>query len=483
MTVHELRNADDARRYLLQGLCLQRVRAPSASTMEAILHWALEVAAEGDPLPPIGFVADVGHLMFSDGAAGHPLARHPAVLGFSATQLRAYEDYVLGKLYVDSSFERAADAVRHYQGRDRARGLRFMLDQFRQRAGFGGVALNPAFIKSLQRSSPDDVLSESWQSLAEEGPMPLLVELYHDLISAVRNTGDVLGIEDIFELEHRTAVAEFSQRVALRQLLRAAADLEKTLPPRPSRIKARRHEIPTRILDEDSYPVGGFTSISNRGSVESLLHSQLAYMENETAERPDLFDIKFLRDELLYYSRDENQFLRRRHSFVFALDPVLAEARTKDAGLPWQRMILLLAVLLASVRRTIQWLSQESLQFQFAFLQRDDAPALDDEEELVRIVLREQIANGSVTVSRDPRRALEPLCARLARRSTCHCVFASTRERPLTVEGVLVTRLCLSRAEPRISLGDEPFESTPGETPLDAWRATLDLLLRDFVTT
>ena len=30
------------------------------------------------------------------------------------------------------------------------------------------------------------------------------------------------------------------------------------------------------------------------------------------AERPDLFDIKFLRDELLYYARDENRFLRRR---------------------------------------------------------------------------------------------------------------------------------------------------------------------------
>ena len=40
-------------------------------------------------------------------------------------------------------------------------------------------------------------------------------------------------------------------------------------------------EVPTRILDEDIYPVGGFTSLSNRGSIESLLHSQLAYMETD----------------------------------------------------------------------------------------------------------------------------------------------------------------------------------------------------------
>ena len=42
--------------------------------------------------------------------------------------------------------------------------------------------------------------------------------------------------------------------------------------------------------------------------------------------------MKFLRDELLYYSRDENQFLRRRRTFVFALFPDLVDARFKDAG-------------------------------------------------------------------------------------------------------------------------------------------------------
>ena len=72
-----------------------------------------------------------------------------------------------------------------------------------------------------------------------------------------------------------------------------------------SRVSGLVGHRPTRALDEDTYPVGGFTSISTRGSIESLLHSQLAYME--TDERPDLFDIKFLRDELLYYARDENQ--------------------------------------------------------------------------------------------------------------------------------------------------------------------------------
>ena len=53
------------------------------------------------------------------------------------------------------------------------------------------------------------------------------------------------------------------------------------------------------VLDEDTYPVGGFASISTKGSVESLLHSQLAYMEREAELRPDLFDVKYLRERAL----------------------------------------------------------------------------------------------------------------------------------------------------------------------------------------
>src|SRR6202040_3897497 len=93
-----------------------------------------------------------------------------------------------------------------------------------------------------------------------------------------------------------------------------------------------------------------------------LLDSQLAFMETD---RPDLFDIKFLRDELLYYARDENQFLRRRRTFVFALYPDLVRARFKDADLPWQRIILLLALLIVVVRKLSEWLAAEALVFEF----------------------------------------------------------------------------------------------------------------------
>src|SRR5204862_3015308 len=143
--------------------------------------------------------------------------------------------------------------------------------------------------------------------------------------------------------------------------------LEVRMPRLRPRSLSRRNEIPTPILDEDNYPVGGFTSISTRGSIESLLHSQLAFMEPD--DRPDLFDVKFLRDELLYYSRDENQFLRRRRTFVIALDADLVQTRFKDAELPWQRGVLLLAVIVGLVRKLCEGLSTEALVVDIVFFQ------------------------------------------------------------------------------------------------------------------
>src|SRR5262249_28226518 len=163
---------------------------------------------------------------------------------------------------------------------------------------------------------------------------------------AARTLAEVLAPEDITALEQKTALLTMGEYVAHRQVVQTANRLEAGLPRHQVRPLSGRQEVPTRILDEDTYPVGGFAAISTRGSLESLLQSQLAFMEKEKELQPDLFDVKFLRDELYYYSRDENQFLRRRRSFLFLLMPDLVQARFKDADLPCQRLVLVLALLL-----------------------------------------------------------------------------------------------------------------------------------------
>jgi hypothetical protein len=469
MRTDELRDPELARRFLVQGLWLQRVLTPVAETVRPVLEWVLEVVAAGEPLPPAGFLADLGHLAFGNDPSVRPSVPLPTLPDGLA---RRYEDYVLGKLYADYTFDRAAGALRRYQGRDRARGLAFVVRQVRERIGLGGVHLSPGMVKDALQARPEQVLADGWESLQRDGVMPLLPPLYEALITAFRHAAELLGPEDLFELERGTALAELGQRVGLRQVLQAATRLGADLPARPRRPPGRRHEVPTHLLAEDVYPVGGFASLSNRGSLESLLHSQLAYMEK--ADRPDLFDIKFVRGELLYYARDENQFLRQRRTFIFALCPDLVEARFKDAALPFQRIVLLLGLLVLAVRKLSEWLSTDALHFEFVFVEADEPGLLAEEQTLVETLLADQVANGTVRVERLTGEQLLARCVEQGRRSRCHCVLASTVERGLPAEAGDVMPFVLS--DPAPALPTEPEEATE-EEPLAAWCRVAERLL------
>jgi hypothetical protein len=480
MTVSYLRDLDQARLFVVQGLRLQQVVPASPASVGRALEWALEVASGDHPLPPVGFVADLGHSAFGlDQGARRDRHASPGA-GLPPQLARAYEDQVLGKAYADPTFERAGDALRRYQGRDRARGLAFVVNQFRERAGFGGVHLSPAVLKALQREPPERVLAEADESLAREGTLPLLLELYEDLTRQVRRLQEVLGPEDVFELEHRTALDALGQRLALRQVLRAADELEHHLPRHRPRPRAGRQEVPTRVLDEDTYPVGGFSSLSTRGTVESLLHSQLAYMEKD--DRPDLFDVKYLRDELLYYARDENQFLRRRRTFVFALGADLAQARFKDAELRWQRIVLVLALLVVAVRRLSEWLGEDALRFEILLVGKGEPPALQEEHRLLETLLREAIGNGTAALGRaDDLGAVAALCALKARRSLCHCLAVSTTGEKLRADGTAVERLRVDGPLPALAEGEGPLRQPEADEPVGAWAAALQTLLEGWV--
>ena len=484
----ELRNLDEARDYVVQGLWLQRVVAPAAAGVRPALEWALEIAANGQPLPPVGFVADLGNAAFG---LERGWSRHAVeVPGWPHPLARSYEDHLLGKVYADWTFERAADALRRYEGRDRAKGLAYVVRQFRERGRVGGVELSPAVIRGLLQVNPDEVLAQGYESLTRDGPRPLLVRQYEDLVSAARRVAEVLGPEDVIALEQRTALADMGQYVAHRQILQLIARFEDRLPPRPVRPLAGRKDVPTRVADEDRYPVGGYASIATKGTVESLLHSQLAYMEPES---PDLFDVKFVRDELFYYSRDENQFLRRRRTFAFALFPDLTAARFKDPELPSQRIVAALSVVLALVRRLTEWLIADALRFEVLFV--GGSPAVRDEEagpvaqtplgheaDLLRTLLREPIERGAAELKPvDGAKGLERYLAELARHSQVHCLAVSTAPVESEPEGAVVTRLTVDGPRPTLLDGNGNAVDLDAEDAFEHWVAVVKRVLELWV--
>jgi hypothetical protein len=474
----ELRDLDAARRYVLEGLWLQRTVKPTAATVKPALEWAMEIASSGHHLQPIGFIADVGNVAFGIDAENR--MKEPLhVPGWPPTLGRSYEDHVLGKLYADWTFERAGDALRKYKDKDRVRGLAYVVNQICERAGIKGVMLPPAVIRALFTTNPDEVLAAGWDSLMRDGPSPLLIEMYEGLVSAGRRIAEVLGQEDILALEQGTALADMGQYVAHRQILQTAVRLESRLPARPVKPLVGRKEVPTRILDEDQYPVGGYTSISTRGSIESLLHSQLAYMEQET---PDLFDMKFVRDELFYYSRDENQFLRRRRAFVFVLFPDLIAARFKDAELPYQRIVMIQAAVVALMRKLTDWLSTDAIRFEVIFVQDGGKTVLAEEGALLKLLLREPLERGDGAILESPNKtSVENYLNNLSRNSQVHCLAVATEPFEMDLENVVVTELVVGGPRPEIGDGDGVVAELEGEDAFDVWQETVLRVLQLWV--
>jgi hypothetical protein len=480
MEAVELRDPDAARLYILQGLLLQRVSGPTATTLESALAWALEIAASGQVLPPVGFVADLGQILMGREHTERPdrIATLPAVI--DSGLIRAYEDIVLGKCFADSGIERAGHVVRRLSGRDQARAIAFVVDRFCGSADISGVLLSPAIIKSLIDAGGADVLSRAWQSLARSGVSPVLTQSFSALVRGSRGIPEVLTTEDLIELEHGGALADLGQRIGLRQVIALArrfrADIDQVPKPR-----TRERNVATQMTDDDSYPVGGFASISTRGGLESMLQTQLAYMEPTRESRPDLFDIKYLRDELLYYSRDENQFLRQRHAFGFAFSKSLVHARFKDPTMPAQRIIMTLAVVVAAIELLTEWLSADALRFDLVFESDGDSAPLAHEMALMRLILREGLANGTIIIqAADDRTALARLYAAMAARSQNRMLIVDTLESAEAANALAMDQFIVADALPNLRLvDDETLMETTNAT--DGWLAALRRLLSSWI--
>lgn len=480
--IFEARNFDRARAPLAHGLARSFAAGPANPELaRATLEWLMELAKREAPLPPPALVADLGRLILEPGAARRPLEREAS--GEEAALLRRYADVVWGRLASDPSIARAGDALRRYPTADFPRGLAFLVERLWDRVGWVGWRVGPAVLKEWLALRPGELIEEL-ERVRDEEPRPdALDEITLDLVRKFRDAPELLGPEDVFEIESGTALAEFGLRLALRQTLRQAGAFLRASEGRLPRPRGSRREVSSRLFEEDAYPVGGFSSLSNRGTMESLLQSQLAYMETDDSERPDLFDVKYVRDELLYYARDENAFLRARRAIVFRFLEPLGRGRHKDPGVPYQRVVMALALAIALVRRLQERLREESLRFLLLLPPVAASERLDDEAELLERILRDQIANQSVEIRRETGldADLEKLLGALSARNLVHVVEfgASDPASPLADDDW--RRIGLSKPSPELAVGKGILRAIPAETPLDAWAKLQESLLDDWI--
>lgn len=492
--MHEIRKREEVGQWLTAGLCLVRAGAAAPATLEAASPWLLAALGELPALPPVGVIADLGRLVtgganelsaVTAGAASAVPAADPRL----RAAVRAYEDQLLGRLGADPRLEAVADAIARLDTRSRPAAVALLVGYVLERLGAtssAGVSVSPATARKVIRRPSAELLREGFAGLRQPGRITdRIAEQYEELVRAARGARALLGDREIFALENLDVLGSFTRRVAVDQILSAAEELERTLPRRLKRGPARRGNVQTQLADESVYPIGGFASMSNSGSLENLVTSELIYMDQ--AQEVDLFDMRYVEGELLYYTRDESIHVRRRHVLTFVLPAELTDARFKDPDLRWQRLVLAQGLILCAIRRLSDWLSDEGLLFRVVFLPGPGGAApLAEEQALTALLLREWIDRGMAEVgdAADLAEVVADATTR-ARTALSDVLLFGMKPSELderALQKIRLGTLLLDRPRPQLAwragrAHDREQAPDDDETPWQAWAgATLDLL-------
>jgi len=479
----ELRGPQDAERWLCAGLCLARQEGPTPEALTHAVPWLLATLAESPDLPPPALVSDLGRLV--SGVPLSPTLPVPDTLPRLRTAVRAYDDHVLARLAAEPHLDAVSSALVRLPEALRPRGVAFLVARVLTRLGFtSGTALSPALARRVLGRPPEELLHTGYAALREPGAgaaLERLAEGYEALASAARRAQSLLGDAEAFTLENLEHLQGKAQRMALEQAVEAAEALSRTLPPKLRARPASSGPTPTTLEDEAAFPQGGFASVSNVGSLENLVTSELVYMEDEPTL--DLFDVRYVEGELLYYTRDESVAVRRRRVVTFALLPELADARVKDSGVRWQRAVVALGLVLCLVRRLSVWLTAEDLRFRVVFLQDDKGQfPLEAERGLCELLLREWLERGTAEVLTAPdlasllaeattstkRARVDVLLVDAARQASHDALEADAR--------IGLHVLDLSAPSPRVRLVGSKAGMEGLESPWEAWTgAALEL--------
>lgn len=402
--------------------------------------------------------------------------------------MRGYEDHVLARLTADRRWTRLTEAMAALPKELHAAAAGLITSQLLSRLKLNdGTGVSSGVVRRFTAKDPLEVVEAGRAALHEPELAARITDGLLLLAKAARRTRELLSDAEVFLVENLAALKGLAARVALAQLAEVAQQVQEQLPARLRGSVFEDGDAATQLEEDSAYPVGGFSSISTQGSLENLVSSELIYMEegSDPSARPDLFDVRFVEGELLYYARDESVAVRRRRVVTLVFDASMVRTRVKDAGESYQRVLWAFGAVAALVRKLSEWLDTEALTFELVFAGAGQELNLDEEEAVLTLLLREYRERGQVEV----RRAEQPLdavrAARAAHRGRGRVMLFAARL-PAGLEGdaapdVLIdvgsARPKVLWAEAPLLQGEETFTGA-AEAWAAATRALLDGLLK-----
>jgi hypothetical protein len=120
---------------------------------------------------------------------------------------------------------------------------------------------------------------------------------------------------DLWEIQNAAVFLNESSRKIGRQMNVLSQIFGQAVIPVPSGIRKERHEMDSLLPDEGAYPLGGYSQISTQGNLESLIPSELMYMDEK--EALDLFTIRYVEKDLIYFHREMMSSRRKKKGLCF----------------------------------------------------------------------------------------------------------------------------------------------------------------------
>ncbi len=446
---------------------------------DAVARAIIACANELPALPPPGVIADVASLL----AGARPVLGAPAGVPDEALRaaLRAYDDDVIARLIQVARFDDLLAAHAHAAPVDQGAATALVVAAVCERAGFAGAVISPAALRrALARPRVDrDAAGRALLAEPDHRVAAGLAEAYLRLARGARQSRALIDEREVFAVDHLAVLRDLGGRMTVAHLAAAADAIAARLPRRLPGKRELRGLHDTRLADDSLYPAGGFSSITpggaTTGNIENLVTSELMYMEDLPDGEIDLFALRYVEGELLHYTRDDSVFRRHRHLIAIALGAELDGARVKDRGLPWQRLILALGLVIAAIRWLTDQLGDQALVVHLGFPQA----LLGEERQIVALLLEAEIARGIVVVAEE---RWQDTAARAASAAgaIADLVVVSLGDIPALTKGVRAMHVDLAGVTPRVCeiAPRRSARSEPGPDPWIDWCDAAEDLLR-----
>lgn len=215
-----------------------------------------------------------------------------------------YQEQFVSVLLNSSEFKELKELGSTYKGRE-FQSFVLLSAQifFDQIAPSQGPLIPPGFLKEFRKEA-QDLQSAADQILDREDLLSFLDPF--PWIEGFKKNRPIFSEEDFRELRLVQKIPDESQRKALKLCWKSRTWLEQSL---LLKIKKQIRNLPSVDTPDaqlsGTFPMGGIAGISNRGTLSTVLPSELLY---STIKDPvDLFQVKYLENDLLYYLRDQQE--------------------------------------------------------------------------------------------------------------------------------------------------------------------------------